>query len=345
MSSERDDFSLSGPLHLTVIDWTNIDHQRSVAASLVQGVYTLERDRQLKREGSQALAPPWWEFFHFRLLRQLVDDVDFCTFGAIYEYCPSASPRNDSTDRSPRYVVALRGTITKADSFSRDFDLDIQIIRNGLHQTSRFEIAMQAVRNTVASVGESNVWLAGHSLGAAMGMLAGKTMAKSGIYLESFLFNPPFLSPPIERIKAKKVKHGIRIAGSVITAGLALALNANQQRNRTADPFLSVAAWVPFLYVNPNDHLCSEYVGYFEHRKKMEEIGVGAIEKVATQHSLGGLVMSALGKDAPGEPIHLIPSANLTVNLTPVENFKQAHGIHQWWRDDQQLKSQFYKYQ
>ena len=35
----------------------------------------------------------------------------------------------------------------------------------------------------VAAVGDSNVWLAGHSLGSAMAMLAGKSMAKTGTFL------------------------------------------------------------------------------------------------------------------------------------------------------------------
>ncbi|XVF51304.1 hypothetical protein PTKIN_Ptkin04bG0174300 [Pterospermum kingtungense] len=346
MASEREDFGLSGPLHLNSIDWTNAHHQRSVAASLVQGVYILERDRQEKRQGSQALAPPWWEFFHFTLVHKLVDDTDSCIFGAIYEYNkPPSSHSNVSNDRSPRHVIAFRGTITKPDSFSRDFELDIHIIRNGLHKTSRFEIGMQAVRNMVATVGESNVWIAGHSLGAAMVMLAGKTMAKTGSFLEAFLFNPPFLSAPIERIKDKKVKHGLRIAGSVITAGLAIATKGNRPRSQSEDSFAVLSEWTPCLFVNPADHLCSEYVGYFEHRKKMEEIGAGAIERLATQHSLGGLFMSVVGKGADAsEPLHLLPSANLTVNLTPSQDFKQAHGIHQWWKSDLQLKCNLYKY-
>ncbi|KAK4844818.1 hypothetical protein QYF36_024756 [Acer negundo] len=342
MASEREDFSLSGPLHLTAVDWANVHHRRSVAASLVQGVYVVERDRQQKREGSQALASPWWEFFKFQMLGQLKDDVDSSIFGAIYKFQPPASHSNLSTDGCPCYVIAFRGTINKPDSLTRDLELDVHIIRNGLHSTSRFEIAMQAVRNMVASVGSSNVWLAGHSLGSAMALLAGKTMAKTGIFLESFLFNSPFLSAPIERIKDKKVKHGIRIAGSVITAGLALAMKKNNHNNRSGDPFLALSAWVPCLFVNPADHICSEYVGYFEHRKKMEEIGVGGIEKLATQHSLGGLFMSAMGRES--EPIHLIPSANMTVNLTPSPDFKQAHGIHQWWRPDLHLESMLYKY-
>ncbi|KAH7513731.1 GDSL esterase/lipase At4g10955 [Ziziphus jujuba] len=344
MASERERFDLCGPLHLTSIDWENINHRRTVAASLVQGVYIVERDRQEKREGPEALAPPWWEFFHFKLLRCLTDDTDFSIFGVIYEFKPPSSFLNHSLDGSPRYVIAFRGTLTKPGSFARDIELDLHFIQHGLHRTSRFEIAMQAVRNMVAAVGDSNVWLAGHSLGSAMAMLAGKSMAKTGVFLNSFLFNPPFFSAPIERIKDKNVKHGLRIASSVITAGLAFAMKAKnqQQRNRSEDPFAALSGWFPSLFVNPGDHICSEYIGYFEHRKKMEEIGAGGIERLATQHSIGGLLMNAMGRDT--EPLHLIPSANLTINSTPCKDLKEAHGIHQWWRDDMQLLCKLYKY-
>ncbi|KAL6979450.1 hypothetical protein U1Q18_021113 [Sarracenia purpurea var. burkii] len=323
-----------------------MDHRRSVAACLVQGVYILERDRQESRHGSQALAPLWWEFFHFRLHSRLVDDADHSIFGAIYEFKPASDCNSLIINESPHYVIAFRGTLTKGDAVLRDLQLDLHVIRNGLHQTSRFEIAMQAVRNTVAASGNFNICLAGHSLGAAMAMLAGKTMAKAGIFLEAFLFNPPFFSAPIERIKDKKVKQGIRIASSFIAAGLTVALKARhqqQQRNHVEDPFVALSAWVPCLFVNPGDHICSEYIGYFEHRKKMEEIGAGGIERLATQNSLGGLLMSAMGKESE-DPLHLIPSANLIVNLFPAEDFKRAHGIHQWWKPDLHQHSKVYNY-
>lgn len=125
-----------------------------------------------------------------------------------------------------------------------------------------------------------------------MAMLAGKNMVKNGIFLESHLFNPPFVSVPIDNIKNKKVKHGLRIASSFVTVGLAVAVkikNNNQQRNIPAkDQFVDLAAWVPRLYVNPGDHICSEYIGYFRHRRKMEKMGVGMVERLASQHSIGG---------------------------------------------------------
>lgn len=323
----------------------NVAHRRSVAASLVQGVYILERDKQEKRKGSQALAPPWWKHFQFELYRVLVDDADSCIFGAIYKFAPSESYCGGSKDKCPQFIIAFRGTLTKGDAFTRDLQLDVHIMRNGLHQTSRFETAIQAVRHVVATFGSSNIWLTGHSLGAAMAMLAGKTMAKTGVFLDAFLFNPPFLSAPIERIKDKNVKHGLRFATSVITAGLAFAAKAKNKNVNTqsGSTFAALSAWTPCLFVNPSDPICAEYIGYFEHREKMETMGAGVIEKIATQHSLGGLVMNFMGKESD-EPLHLIPSANLTVNLTPPADFKEAHGIHQWWKPDLRVESKKHQF-
>ncbi|KAL2926423.1 hypothetical protein RDABS01_000071 [Bienertia sinuspersici] len=324
----------------------NEHHRRSVAASLVSGVYILERDRQEKRDPKHALAPLWWEFFNFHLVRQLVDDVDQSIFGAIYEYELKTSPSEFKNKGIPHYVIAFRGTLTSRNSVTRDIELDLHIVRHGLHESTRSRIAIQAVRDLVASSQNRNIWVAGHSLGAAMAMLAGKETAISGTFLETFLFNPPFISAPLEQIKNEGVKHGIRVASSVITAGLAFAMSVKkpQQKNRSVETFSSLAKWVPNLCVNPGDHLCSEYIGYFQHREKMEQLGVGQIEKMATQHSLGVLVMTAMGKEA--EPSHLLPSACLTINLAPAPDLKKAHALQQWWQPESQVnfKTQAYLY-
>ncbi|CAH2079623.1 unnamed protein product [Thlaspi arvense] len=363
MASDREDFTLCGPSHLTNFDWANENHQRCVAACLVQGIYIVERDRQLKREGSEALASPWWDFFNFKLIRHLVDDADFSIFGGIYEFKPPQDTTTTTTvvdSGVPRYVLAFRGTLTKPDSISRDLELDIHIIRNGLHKTSRFEIAMQAVRSMASSSsGASSLWLTGHSMGAAMALLAGKTLAKTGVYIRSSLFNPPFVSPPIERIANERVRSGIRIAGSIVTAGLALSRTLKQaqqqqnqqqevkQQNLSEDTIKALSLWLPEIHVNPGDHLCSEYIGFFEHRGTMEQFGYGAgfVERMAMNHSLGGLLMDAMGVSNAvevDEPVHVIPSGKLIVNRTNSEDYKEAHGIHQWWRDDQDLVSHIY---
>ncbi|KAE8705534.1 NC domain-containing-related-like protein [Hibiscus syriacus] len=156
---------------------------------------------------------------------------------------------------------------------------------------------------------ESDEW-------ASIAMLAGKTMAKSGLFLESFLFNPLYISAPIERIEDETLKHGIRFAGTIIRAGQAFA-NAKNDENKDSktevenkDPFSAISGWIPCLFVNREDPICSEYI-----------VGVQGVES--------------------SEPLHLLPSANLIVNLSPSQDFKQARGLCQWWRPDLDLKCYF----
>ncbi|CAJ2650748.1 unnamed protein product [Trifolium pratense] len=341
-SESTDNFYSSGPSHLTYVNWDNEYHRKSVASSLVNGVYVLENDRQKQRKGPDSLACKWWEFFHFKLLDTLIDDVDSSIFGAIYEFKPQPSMCNN---KSPRYVIAFRGTTIKPESFLRDMELDLKILRHGLHLTSRAKIATEAVRKTVLDrVGGngSKIWLAGHSLGSSIALHAGKTMAKSGIFIESFLFNPPFPSAPIDQmINNEKVKHGIRLVGSVVKVGFGITMNSDKRKS-AYQSFSGLSAWIPHLFVNPSDYICSEYVGYFEHRIEMEKNGAGSFEKRATQISVSCQMRRAFGKES--EPLHLIPSANLTVNLTPEKNCIKAHGIDQWWKQDLELESKLHKY-
>ncbi|XVE89921.1 hypothetical protein DITRI_Ditri20bG0034800 [Diplodiscus trichospermus] len=351
MASGNDEYFRSkGPSHLRSVDWNNAYHRRSVAASLVEGVYELDRHRQAGRQGSQSSAPPWWEFFHFELIYQLVDDDDGSIFGAIFRYNPPAYSYHRTIDRSPPYVIAFRGTSRpESGSFERDLELDIKIIKNGLHQTSRFATAMKAVQAVVTAVGPSNLWLTGHSLGAAMAMLTGKTMAKAGKFLEAFLFNPPHVSPPVNHvIKDKKVRHGLRFAGTIIKAGLAFAAAGDDQRKgiEYKDSLAAISGWIPRLFVNQEDPICSEYIYYFEHRKKLQDLGAGSVARLTSKFSLGNLFMSAAGVKGVenSEPLHLLPSANLTVNLSPSQDFSQAHELRQWWRQDLNLKCSVYEY-
>ncbi|XP_026429131.1 GDSL esterase/lipase At4g10955-like [Papaver somniferum] len=333
-----------GPVNLTTVDWQNVHHRRIIAASLVCGSYFLEHDRQENRQGCEALAPQWWEFFNFQLLYPLIDSNDFSIFGAVYEYKPVAFNKHQ-TGIVPRYIIAFRGTTIKKQSVSQDLWLDLNIIKHGLHQSTRYNVAMEAVQNMVSAVGASNVWLAGHSLGSSIAMLVGKNMAKTGNYLESYLFNTPFIAAPIEKIQSEKVKRGARFAGSLVKAGLTVAMKGSKENRSPDDSFTALAAWVPKLFVNPADHICCEYIGYFEHRDRMEYLGVSGIEKLAMQTSVTGLLKSAIGRES--EVIHVVPSASLTINRSPsweLPTFMQAHGIQQWLKEDLRLNSKVYQY-
>ncbi|XP_021729099.1 GDSL esterase/lipase At4g10955-like [Chenopodium quinoa] len=346
--SEKEIFGICGPLHLNCVDWRIPDHRRSVAASLVQGVYILERDRQQKRTGYNALAPIWWDYFHFKCTQILVDQVDSSTFGAIFVYKyhnPNYYHPMASQCVPPQYVIAFRGTITKPDTRKRDLYLDIQLALNGLTCNSRYQTALQAVENLMVKVGQRNVWLAGHSLGAAIALQVGKELAKRGCYIESYLFNPPYTSAPIETLNNPNLKTGARIATSVITAGLTLALNKGTKNKYTTQqhgPFTILSSWIPYLFVNPKDPICCEYIGYFEHREKMEGWGIGGIERIATKNSVVGLLSGALGRE--GEALHLIPSAFVVKNMIVKEQgLKISHGIHQWWEPHPFWQPQLYK--
>ncbi|KAL8049466.1 hypothetical protein ABFX02_06G022300 [Erythranthe guttata] len=345
MDSDKENFGLSGPSFLTAVDWNNSNHRRSIAASLVQGVYVIECDRQQKRHPPQALAPPWWEFFNFKINRVLVDDHDQSYFGAIFEFVFPYPYQNYAGQRPPQYVIAFRGTVNKSNSRGEDLKLNLNLMINNLQESRRFQIATESATAVINSTAPGNVWLAGHSVGASIALLIGRRVAKTtGFHLETYLFNPPFTAPPIEKIKNEKVKLGLRLAGSVITAGLAMAAHSghNRPKGQEIDPFTVLAAWIPYLFVSQSDAVSSEYIGYFEHREKMESIGAGKIGKLATKHSIGSIVSSVRGKDS--EAAHLIPSAYLSINCSTTQNFKEAHGIHQWWKLDLELRYKLYQY-
>ncbi|KAK6135206.1 hypothetical protein DH2020_031051 [Rehmannia glutinosa] len=303
----------------------NSNHRRSIAASLVQGVYVLECDRQQNRQPPQALALPWWEFFNFKLIQVLIDDHDQSYFGAIYEFKFPYPYPNYPGQRPPQYVIAFRGTINKSSTRAEDLKLNLNIMINNLQDSRRFQTGTDSARDIISRAGPGNVWLAGHSIGSSIALLIGRHMAKNmGAHIESYLFNPPF-------------------ANSVLTAGLAVAANGGHtSKAKENDAFSVLSSWIPYLFISQSDMICSEYIGYFEHRDKMESIGAGKIGRLATKHSLGSIVSAARGKDS--EAIHLIPSAYLSINCSPCLNFKEAHGIHQWWKMDLEFKYKLYQY-
>lgn len=294
-----------------------------------------EQDREQKRLGHQALAPPWWMCLDFKLEQLLIDTNDQSYFGAVYEFYPPYH-LNYVGQRPPQYVIAFRGKASKSQSRAEEYRTTLNCM---LQQTPTFQIGLESASRVVSRAGPGNVWLVGHSVGSSLALLIGRHMVKNMMtHLETYLFNPPFVSPPIERIKNEKVKLGLRLASSVITAGLAVAANGGHMPKTGGenDTFIVLSTWVPYLFVNQSDMICSEYIGYFEHREKMKSIGAGKIGKIATKHSIGSIVS---GKES--EAVHLIPSAYLTINWRPSQ---EAHGIHQWWKPDLEFKYKLYQY-
>ncbi|KAL8252008.1 hypothetical protein R6Q59_035701 [Mikania micrantha] len=334
MVADKEKFDVSGPVHLrNSWDWTDPNHRKSIVASLVHGVYILEKDRQ--RRSNITYAPPWWERFHFQLYRVLDDDNDSSYFGAIYEL-------QDAHQYAPKYVIAFRGTIKRFQNLYQDMKLNFKFVYGHPEESPRFNKAYEAVLNTVDLAGAANVWLAGHSLGASIAMLAGRKLAKCELYLETYLFNPPFNSVPIENlIKNRTLKHVVRIWASLMKAEMATAM-----RRRSEDPeedaFIMLSEWMPNLFVNPSDPICAEYIGYFKHRVNMDELGMGDVEKIAARDSIISLISRAFGRES--EPLHLLPTANLTVNDSLTNGVNKAHKIHQWWQEHFKGSTQPYRF-
>ncbi|KAI3512538.1 hypothetical protein L1887_19854 [Cichorium endivia] len=78
--------------------------------------------------------------------------------------------------------------------------------------------------------------------------------------------------------------------------------------------------------LSPSDSLLP-YIVYFVHRRKMDKIGGGGFERLAAQHSIAGLFMDAIGEESH-EPLHLIPTANLTVNLSRARDLKEIQTVY-----------------
>ncbi|XWS37981.1 hypothetical protein CRYUN_Cryun19dG0091100 [Craigia yunnanensis] len=169
---------------------------------------------------------------------------DQCSiFVAIYKFKSFTSNYNHAAQNAPNYVIAFQGTINKSVTRFCDFKLDLLYICNRLHESSRFQLAVQAVQSIVVVAGTLRIWLAGHSLGSAMSLLAGNNVTKLGYSVDTYLFNPPSFSVPVEIIKNEKLRHRIHFTSSIVKAGLAVAVKGRHQRPQQDDSFILLSAW------------------------------------------------------------------------------------------------------
>ncbi|CAN6483475.1 unnamed protein product [Victoria cruziana] len=315
-SSDWGNFTLSGPTHLTTINWSDEYQQCCVAACLVQGVYTLHE----KHAGAQK----WWKAFHFQITQELKDEDGSSTTGAIFLY---TGPRDAS---APSVVIAFRGTVT-----TQDWNVNYRASVDELHETNRFQHAMEAVEPVAshASSMDRRIWLCGHSLGAALAMLVGKRMATVGVYLDAFLFNPPFALRKGGRILNRTAFCLVSVRSPPLFS-LPMAVKyalRQRQTSRTMQSidvqksFANICSWVPRLFVNPADFICSDYIKHFE-KMKQGDRRVPKPTAEELEHPL------------------LIPSAKLVKNLGTLKKkaIKEAHGLSQWWKAELKLQSKDY---
>lgn len=310
--------------------WRLHNHRRAIMASLVKGVYRMEKDRAkgLWKEPSHhhkdtARTPVWWQSFHYDMVRPVVEENGTGTvFAAVYR-----SRLHHPKLGAPKIVVAMRGTLLRR----MDLDADIHILFHRLSSHQRFDMVLRVVREEVARFGPNCVCLAGHSKGAALALLVGRKLAEEGFDLEAHLFNPPHPSLPSQPMHLPDgVASTARIVHNVVANTLAHVLQHANTRNHEKDTFLAIRNWLPHLYINSQDPVCSSYIGYFEvnrHLPELKDRWFGfALSR--TPRSIRGILRSYVGNTSC-RPDHLIPSAYLHVNHV-ASSLQSAHQLHQW---------------
>jgi len=79
----------------------------------------------------------------------------------------------------------------------------------------------------------------------------------------------------------------------------------------------------------------------------MSKIGLSEIERIAAKNPLRSLFVGKGGTSTPtdlsNEPLHLLPSAFMTVNTSWSQDRIKAHGLNQWW--DPLFKGEYVLYQ
>lgn len=339
----------------------NEEHRRCITACLVKATYVLERDRTKRRNPAQALAPPWWESFHFRhrldyrldcpcecalcgIRRRLCSRPNYI-YGAVFEYAGKGGARrlHRSSAPSPSYVVAFRGTMLVDPSILHDMRENLGILLNRQHLCARFRHAREMVARLLleekaadAGAGRSgggDVWLAGHSLGASIALDVGRHLmltgsrggAISSINLPTFLFNPPHVS--LAPVIAEDAKPDVYAVGYFLKHAVGAVLPTTSHKNRMEEVFQKLEPWAPNLYANPRDGFCLGFIDYFEQRELMKKRFPGVAAAAAATLSFRDMFHSALGKQS--ERQHLLPSATVWKNSS---THTDAHGLQQWWQ-------------
>lgn len=308
-------------------------------AALVKSVYRMEKDRASGLWKCPSNDPShtssttiWWHAFHYDLLYPLVEENGTGTvFGAVFH---SRLNHNLGCLGAPRIVVAFRGTLLR----KLDLDADLSILFHHLCSHKRFDLALHIVRQEVARHGQQSVCLTGHSKGAALGLLVGRRLAEEGCFLEAHLFNPPHPSLPTATMSIPdKITTAAHVCHNVLANGLAHVLQDEKTRTHDRDTFQAIIPWLPHLYLNVHDPICSSYIRYFEAHRHMPNLKGRwfGFAISSTPRSIRAVLRSSMsGADA--KPDHLIPSAYLHVNEIP-STLRESHQLQQWYNLDIRL--------
>ena len=189
---------------------------------------------------------------------------------------------------APKVVVAFRGTIPFGDTLANDLAANIDILMLQLQHSPRYKVAFKFVKEAIDTYGASQVSIAGHSLGAALCLLIGRTLALDKVFIRAHLFNPPFPSF-LNMGPCRNVKDIVKVKA---IDGSAPISHGNAEENQ----LVLLQQWCPNVYINRHDPICESYIAYFNHNAYKGSV-------------IRSLLQSWRGREAV--PFHNILSAHL----------------------------------
>ncbi|XP_031494193.1 uncharacterized protein LOC116260188 [Nymphaea colorata] len=184
------------------------------------------------------------EFFVFELVNRLeiLENSSFSfTIGAVFRL--KAATRQSTFD--PAMVIAVPGALDH-----QDWGVNVDTLMSHGPQRHCFRIVMgQAGALAVYHGKDSNLWLCGHSLGAAVATLVGEQMTMKG----------GIAGQLVGGINAGKVGH---VAGDMAVHAESIH-DKDKEKQWQMQCFDNLNKSDPRVYVNPKDWLCKRYIKYF----------------------------------------------------------------------------------
>ncbi|XP_057865658.2 GDSL esterase/lipase At4g10955 [Cryptomeria japonica] len=317
-------------------DWNDPNDKRCIAACLVNVVYQLEKGKE-----KEEMANECCKLLEFKVYEKIMETRggQEVIFGAVFQWV-GKSRRGKDEGKPPSEVVAFRGTIPKGKDFLHNWKA-----ANACHKSiSRGDIGLQYLQRCIKRHGPHNIWIVGHSLGAAIATVAARKMGKEERNkMEAHLFNPPFLSPRLPELtffemvgrNLAAVRDIWRSLGFGAPNALDFMMIDDEKLCALYNDFIGVSGWNPNIYVGKNDPVSCSYIRYFE------VMGAMYKDKSKPLHERMKYLFSfEVAQETT--PVHLLPSANLFVKDSGIFHPLENHCLRQWWSRNINLKVKAY---
>lgn len=329
-------FHVSGPRNLPLPNWREIirsswkdpNYKRMAMACFIQAVYLLEIDRQDQKGEEDGLAPKWCKSFKYKVTQTLVDERDGSIYGAILEWDRASALSEFILLRpsgAPRAVLALRGTLLQKPTIKRDLQDDLRfLVWESLKGSVRYTGALEALKAAVDRFGSTNVFVAGHSLGAGFALQVCKDLAKQGIVVDCHLFNPPSVSLAMSlRSMSEKASYLWQKVKASMPSKEEASLESAKEEGSIKKRLRAEKKWVPHLYVNNSDYICCHYNAPSSTAPSSTGPD-GAPDEQQQQRKASEIAGDVVAK------------LFVTSSKGP-QKFTEAHGLEQWWSDGMEL--------